>query len=251
MKLRWILILVVIVLPLTITLALAGINVTSFRTAAGTNAYAAVGGNQYIDQQILMNVSPANASGSGDWTGPNADGTPNTWHWVGSGQLSTTTTFDSSRLTITGAGSFAHELTTTSEFVDPSSGSVFSPGSGADYLCAVSVDTTAFYSIAILLGQWGKVSLSSSQTGFIFSESNFSASPRLVQLSGSIPAGNFAMRANAGLAIENLSPGVHHVQYSGRFDNLNFVLAVPEPSSFGLVLMMSALGFARRQRRRA
>jgi len=227
----------------------AGITVTSYRTTAGTNAFAPVGGSQYIDQQILTNVSPAHASGSGDWVGPNAGGSANTWHWIGAAQLSMSTTFDSSMLSITGAGNFAHELTTTSEFVDPRSASVFSPGSGADYQCAVSVDTSAAYTITVLLGQWGKVSLSSSQTGFIFNETNFAASPRLVQFSGTIPPGNFAVRANAGLAIENLSPGLHHVEYSGGFDNLDFVLQVPEPGVTGFLLTMSVLGIVRRQRR--
>ena len=51
---------------LAVSPALAGLTVTSFQTTALTNGYAPVGGNQYIAQQTLTNVSPAFADVSGD-----------------------------------------------------------------------------------------------------------------------------------------------------------------------------------------
>jgi len=113
--------------------ALAGITVTSYQTLAGANAWAPLGGTQYVDQERAENVSPASVSAAGDWTGTNAGGTTPTWQFVGSAQAVSTTTFDANSLTVTSAGSFAYEITTSPGFVDPRSVSILSPGAGANY----------------------------------------------------------------------------------------------------------------------
>src|SRR4051794_38611416 len=102
--------------------AMAGLTVTSYQTVALTNAFAPLSQDQYFSQQTLANVSPAHAEVSGDWTGTNAGGSTPTWHWTGSAQITSSTAFDGSSLSVTGSGSFGHELTTTTEFIDPRSG---------------------------------------------------------------------------------------------------------------------------------
>ena len=211
--------------------ALAGITVTSYRTTAHTNAFAPVGGSQYISDETLNNISPAEASVFGDWTGPNAGGMTDTWHWVGSAETHIVTSFNDSILSITGFGSFAHQLTTTSDFVDPRSAGVFTPGSAADYRCTVTVDVPTFYTISVELGQFGRISLTSPQTGFIFDETNFDSTPRVVQLSGTLPSGSFAMRANTSIGAPNFANGVNDYLRSGGFEDLSFTLQIPEPGS--------------------
>src|SRR5437867_11105752 len=118
------------------SLAVGGVTVSSFQTVALTNAYAPLDQSAYFDKQTITNISPAIANVSDDWTGTNVGGTATTWHWVGSAQNAITTSFSSSALTITGAGSFSYALTTTANFVDPTQvSSVYAPGSVADYRC--------------------------------------------------------------------------------------------------------------------
>src|SRR5438045_2125543 len=78
--------------------AVARITVTSYTTAAGTNAYAPLSQDQYFDQKTLTNVSPAVADVSDDWTGTNIGGSTSTWHWIGSTQTSSVTTFTANTL---------------------------------------------------------------------------------------------------------------------------------------------------------
>src|SRR5258708_4968956 len=93
--------------------ALAGISITHFHTTVEVNGYAPVSQTQYFDQQRLTNVSPVSAQVFDDWWGPNTGGSINTWHYVGSAQIRSTTTFDSNSLAVTGAGAFAYTVDTT------------------------------------------------------------------------------------------------------------------------------------------
>src|SRR5438876_3559599 len=116
--------------------ARASITVTSYQTIALTNAYAPLDQSAYFDRKVLTNVSPAVADVSDDWTGTNIGGSTATWHWVGSAHTSSITTFSANSLTITGAGSFSYDLTTTAAFVEPTSvTTLYGPGSAANYEC--------------------------------------------------------------------------------------------------------------------
>src|SRR3954471_3153498 len=89
---------VLLILGASFAPASAGITISNYQVAAGTNAFAPLFQDQYSAQQILENISPAHSQVSGDWTGPNAGGASNTWHWVGAAEALGTTTFDSNRL---------------------------------------------------------------------------------------------------------------------------------------------------------
>src|SRR4051812_7111369 len=80
----------------------AGVTVSSYRTVAGTNAYAPLSQAMYFDKKTLNNTSPAVVDVADDWTGTNDGGSTNTWQWVGSAHVSTTTSFSSNNLTIMG-----------------------------------------------------------------------------------------------------------------------------------------------------
>jgi hypothetical protein len=228
--------------------ALAGITVTSYSTVALTNAWAPVGGTLYFEREELLNVSPAFAQTSGDWMGRNAGGSTNTWHYVGSAQVTSTTTFDANSLIVTAAGSFGYDITTTADFRDPRSASVFTPGATANYEGFFTTDVPVTYSISVELQQWGKVFFGSFATGFIFNEVNPSTTPRLVQRSGTVAPGQYQLGASAGLGAPNLSNGVNHYMASGSFANLTFTVQVPEPNSFGSVITMVLMTLRRRTR---
>jgi hypothetical protein len=211
----------------------AGLTVTSYRTVAQTNGFSPVGSGQYFAEQRLTNVSPAHAAVSGDWMGPNADGTPNTWHFVGASQATSTTAFDDNSLTVTAAGSFGYEINTTPEFIDPRSASVFSPGGAANYRGFFELDTTATYTASVRLNQYSGISLGNFDTGFIFNEFNFGTVPVLFQVSGTIPAGRYQILGTAGFGVPNLPNGINHDEAAGSFENMVFTVQVPEPTHLG------------------
>lgn len=74
------------------TPTLGALVVMSYSTLAQTRGYAPVSQAQYYAEQRLEHVSPALAEVAGDWTGPNADGTPNTWRFDGTARATSTTT---------------------------------------------------------------------------------------------------------------------------------------------------------------
>jgi hypothetical protein len=211
--------------------ASAGITVTSYQTVAETNGYAPSLQGPYFAQQTLENLSPALAEVSGDWTGPNADGTPDTWHFVGTSQASSTTAFDANSYTVTAAGSFVYELNTSADFVDPRP-SVFSPGGAANYRGFFAIDTAARYVLSIRLNQYSGVSLGSFESGFIFNQFNSSANPVMVQFTGTIAAAHYQILATTGTGPANLPNGINHESASGSFEDLTFVVQVPEPTAF-------------------
>jgi hypothetical protein len=228
--------------------ALAGITVTSYQTVALTNAYAPVGGTQYIDQQVVANVSPAVAKASGDWMGTNAGGSTVTWHYVGMARANSTTAADANILGIAAAGSFSYEITTTAEFIDPRSSSIYTPAAAANYEAFFNTNITTTYAISVELRQWSKVFFGSTEVGFIFNEINHSPTPRLIQLSGTIPAGHYQIGASAGLGAPNLPNGVNHFLASGSFEDLRFTVEVPEPNTLAIAVTMIAQATRRRKR---
>ena len=229
--------------------AMAGITVTSFETIAEANGYAPTSQNLYFAQQTLTNISPAHAEVSGDWTGPNSTGTTPTWHFVGSAQASTATTFDTNSLTVTADGSFAYEITTTPDFRDPSSSTIYPPGAAADYNGFFNTDVPATYAMTAELGQWGVVRLNTLSGIEIFDYVNFDPDPVLVNFSGSIKPSAYRVLITAGLSTQ-LPNGVNHFAASGRFENAVFMVQVPEPNIFGIAPAMILKTMCRRKRMR-
>ena len=197
--------------------ALAGITVTDYRTVALTNAFAPLSQNQYFAQETLVNVSPALAEVSGDWMGTNAGGTTITWHFVGSSRATSTTAVDADSYTVTAAGSFAYEINTTADFIDPRSSSIYAPGGAANYRGFFELDGPATYTVSVQLNQDSGVSLGSFETGFIFDHFNAGNIPVLFQMTGTIPAGRYQILATTGLGTPLFPNGVNHFDASGGF----------------------------------
>jgi hypothetical protein len=227
--------------------ALARITVTSYQTVAQINGYAPTSQTQYFEQQTLTNISPAHAEVSGDWMGPNAGGGPTTWHYVGSAQTTSTTTFNPDTLTITAAGSFAYTVDTTTGFVDPSSSTVYPPGAAANYEALFNTDVPTTYTISAQLNQRGRVRLSSFEGLVVFDRSNPSPTPTLVNLSGTIPLGHYHVLITSGLATQ-LPSGVNHFTASGSYEDVVFTVQVPEPNALGIALAVIAGMTCRRRR---
>jgi len=233
--------------------ALGGLVVTSYRTVAQTNGYAPVSQAQYFAEQRLENVSPALAEVSGDWTGPNADGTPDTWHFVGTSGSTSTTTITTDSYTVLAAASFLYTLDTTTDFIDPASVSTFAPAGAANYRGSFTLDVPAAYTITSRLNQWSRVRLNRLGGGpEIFDASNVNVVPQFVSLAGTIPPGQYQFLATTGLSLGNLFNGVNDIDRSGSFENLIFSVRVPEPSIFGFGgAVGAALLECRRKRPRA
>jgi hypothetical protein len=227
--------------------ARAGINVASYQTVALTNAYAPLSQAQYFDRQARVNISPAVADVSDDWTGTNIGGSTPTWHWVGSAHTSTATTISADSLTITGAGSFSYDLTTTADFIDPTSAALlYTPGSAADFSSSFEISAPGTFSVQMQLSQFSLVHLDSQENGIVFDRLNATTVPVPFGLSGTVPPGHYHLQANASHAGPNLFPGQNHIAYSGSFDNFSFSVQVPEPASFAIVI---ALALSRGRRR--
>jgi hypothetical protein len=229
--------------------ALAGITVTSYSTVALTNAWAPVGGTQYFERQELLNVSPAFAQTSGDWMGTNAGGSTNTWHYVGSAEIISTTTFDSNKFTVATAGSFGYEITTTADFVDPRSSTVFTPGAAASYNGFFTADVPVAYSMNGQLNQRSRVQLNSvgGGVGIVFDQSNPTPNPISLDLTGTLPPGQYRILINASLGASNLPNGVNNYARSGSFQDVVFTVQVPEPCMSVIYMAITAIATARRK----
>lgn len=241
--------LVALLLLILTSPALAGITVTSYQTVAQANAYAPTSQSQYFERQALVNVSPALAHVSGDWMGTNVGGSVNTWHYVGAAQVATATTFDADQLTVTAGGSFAYDITTTLGFVDPSSASIFSPGAAANYEGFFTTDVPVTYAMTGQLNQRGRVQLNSvaGGVGIVFNQSNPTPTPVEVNLTGTIPAGQYRVLITAGLGAPSLPNGVNHYAASGSYENVFFTVRVPEPDAFAGALTMNVTILRRRK----
>jgi hypothetical protein len=202
---------------------------------------------QYYAQQTLTNVSPALAEVSGDWMGPNAGGSTTTWHYVGSASGMSSTEFNANSLTITGAGSFLYRVDTTAEFVDPSSSAIFPPGAVGSYNGFFNTDVPTTYIMMALLSQWGRVRLNSLDGSVVFDQTNVTTVPLAVNLSGSLPAGQYRVLITAGLATQ-LPNGVNHYIASGGYEDVTFTVQIPEPRAH--VGFVSIMGFTSRRRKR-
>jgi len=211
--------------------------VTSYQTVAGTNAYAPLDQSAYFDRQNLTNVSLAVANVSDDWTGTNVGGTETTWHWIGSAQTSTTTAFNANRLTITGAGSFSYDLTTTAAFVEPTSvTTLYGPGSAANYECEFSIDQPASYTLNGQLMQYSLIQISS-LSELIFRQRNFGVTPVDASSTGALAPGHYYVQVNASFGPPSgLTNGLHHESGGGGFDLISITVQVPEPGAVILSL---------------
>jgi hypothetical protein len=230
--------------------ALAGITVTSYQTVGQVNGYAPTSQTKFFEQQTLTNISPAHAEVSGDWMGTNAGGSTITWHYVGSAQTTSTTSFDSDSLTVTAAGSFAYTVDTTAEFVDPGSSTIFRPGAAANYEALFNTDVPTTYTISAQLNLRGRVRLSSFEHGVEFDRFNPSPTPIIVNLGGTIAPGRYHILVTASLGAPNLPNGVNHFSASGSYENVVFTVRVPEPSALGAVIAIIALTVGGRGRSR-
>jgi hypothetical protein len=233
--------------------ALAGLTVTSYRTLAQTNGYAPTNQTQYFAEQRLETISPADAFVSGDWTGPNADGTPDTWHFVGTARATSRTTITPDSYTVeAGEISFAYLIDTTSSFVNPTSINIFGPSGTGQYRGVFETDVPLVYDISAQLNQRGRVRLSTFSGPEIFDENNSSTTPRLLTLTGTIPPGTYQFLATSGLGAANLPAGVNHYERSGSLQNLVFSVRVPEPGAPGIAVTTLILAtLTRFPRRRA
>ena len=230
--------------------ALGGLVVTSYRTVAQTNGYAPVSQAQYFAEQRLENVSPAVAEVSGDWTGPNADGTPDTWHFRGTSRATSTTTVTADGYTVEASASFAFQLDTTAAFIDPASVSIFAPGATSNYNGFFDTDVPLVYSITAQLNQRGRVRLNQIGGPEIFDENNLNLVPRLLNLAGIIPSGRYQFLATTGFGVPNLPNGINHRAANGGLESLIFTVRVPEPRLLGFAAPVVAM-IPRRQRWRA
>jgi hypothetical protein len=228
--------------------ALAGITVASYSTTAGVNAWAPVGGTDYIEIESLENISPAAADASADWTGTNVGGSTTTWRFVGTAQATSNTTFDSNSLTVTGAGSFAYDITATADFINPSSASIFSPGAGANYEGFFNTDVPLTYSISGQLNLRGRVRLNSLSGLVVFDQRNSTSTPLVVNFAGTISPGDYQVRFTTGLGAPNLPNGVNHFEASGSYENVTFTVQVPESNHFGIWTVTIVIAGARRTR---
>jgi hypothetical protein len=232
------------------SLARAGVSVSSYDSQAQANAYAPLDKSAYFATDDHPNVSPAAANVSGNWSGTNIGGSTNTWHMVTSANISTTTASTPSSLTITGGGGFSYDITTVTGFVDPTSvTTLYSPGAAGDYQCYFNTDTPTNYVVSAQLSGYSLIQFFSVTNGTLFlNRIDSGGSPILLNASGTIPAGQYGIRANASLGGPNLPVGINHFAASGSFNNFAFSVQTPEPTTSGVLILLAVI--AARQFRR-
>lgn len=241
--------LVGIVLWVIASPALGGLVVTSYRTVALTNGYAPLSQTQYFAEQRLENITPALAEVFGDWMGPNAGGSTPTWHFVGTSRAASTTTITPDRYRVEAAASFAFQIDTTADFIDPRSGSILSPAGAANYRGFFQTDVPLNYAITANLNHLGRVRLNRIGGPEIFDEINVDASSQFLSLAGTISPGQYQFLATAGTGATNLPNGVNIYTQAGSFENLMFTVQVPEPSAVGAAMgLMTPIILTRRAR---
>lgn len=228
--------------------ALGGITVTSYYTLAQVNGYAPVSQAQFFEEQRLDNMTPATASVSGDWMGTNSSGSAVTWHYVGSAQASSTTTFNANSLTVTAAGSFEYTVDTTAGFVDPGGVTVYRPGAAANYEGFFSADVPTTYALLAQLNLRGRVRLNSLSGVVVFDERNSTSTPLGVSFAGTIPPGEYQVRFTTGLGAPNLPNGANHFEASGSYEDVVFTVQVPEPGTGAAYVTIGVIATARRKR---
>jgi hypothetical protein len=226
----------------------AGVSVSSFETQAQANAYAPLDQSAYYSDDSKYNTSPAVGNINADWSGTNVGGSDTTWHMTASVHTESTTTFTPSSLSMTGAGSFAYNITTTSGFSEPlQHETMFVPGTNSGIVTYFTIDQPATYSISATLGRDGGVQLGS-PNGVVFSQDNLTSIPKVAANSGLIGPGQYQIGAGTGASgPSGLPNGVNHITMNGSFSNFTFTLQVPEPACISVLAL--AFGFARRRAR--
>ena len=231
--------------------AMAGITVSSIDAQSQANAYAPLDKSQYFATDDKPNISPATADVSVDWTGANVGGTDPTWRWVASADTSSATTTTGDSLTMTGAGSFNYDLTTTAAFVDPTSvTTLYAPHAGSELSCTFAVNAAAHYSLRAVLNRLSGVFFASVTTGnTIFLSTNLGTEPDFATAEGNIPPGQYSIAASANFGPPNLPPGINHSLDGGNFSDFLFTVQVPEPVSAGTYMVtMGLIAFLPRRR---
>jgi len=228
--------------------ALAGITVTSYKTLARVNGYAPVSQTEFFEEQTFDNASPAAASVSGDWMGTNAGGSTSTWHFVGSAQASTATSFDQVSMRVTASAAFAYNVETTAAFVDPGGVNTFRPGAAANYDAFFAVDAPTDFVVSGALNQWSQVRPSTSSGVTVFNYVNITPAPLAIGASATIPAGSYRILMATGVGAPNFPDGVNTYSRSGGFDNVVFAGQVPEPNLLFIAIFVAGAALPRRDR---
>jgi hypothetical protein len=230
----------------------AGISVSSYDTSAQTNAYAPLDKSSYFTSLEKPNTTPATVDVEEDWSGTNAGGIAETWRWIGAAHANSMTNISANALTISGAGSFSYDLSTNSDFTDPTQVStLFSPLASSGYLCHFSTNVPTAYSLSVQLQGHSGVQLFSLKDGtFVVNETHFGGLPTMVAASGVLPAGDFVVSPAANLAAPILPSGMNHVTGSGSYNDLLFSLNIPEPRTDWFTLGVAILLRGRIPRRR-
>jgi hypothetical protein len=217
----------------------AGITVSRSDTIAQTNAYAPLDKSAYYAIDKKSFTSPATADVSQDWSGTNVGGLTNTWRMITSAHLATTALITQTSMMVSGSGAFNGDISTTEDFVDPTSvATLFAPKSAAGYNGFFTIDAPANYTLSGILGRDGGVSFTSIQNGVIYQKTYVGGLTFNVDQSGVIPPGDYQITASVGLGFSNFFPGINHEAESGSFDNFSFILQVPEPQHFFLAIFV-------------
>jgi hypothetical protein len=240
--------LVFFVLCVGVLPARAGVSVSSYDTQVQANAYAPVDQSAYYADNSKHNTSPASGDINADWSGTNVGGSDTTWHMTALVHTESTTTFGPSFLSITGAGSFSYNITTTAGFSEPlQHATLFVPGANSGVGSVFSIDQPEVYSISVTLGRDSDVLLSS-PSGIVFDQGNSSSIPKVVATTGMIGPGQYQIGAGTNQhGPSGLPNGVNHVSVNGSFSNFTFTLQVPEPA--GMFVFIVGYGVSRRRSR--
>jgi hypothetical protein len=230
--------------------ARAGISLSSYDTVAQANAYAPLSRDRYYLVDRHPDASPAVADVSADWTGTNVGGSTATWHMTVSAHAQSATVLSTSGLTIMAAGSFGYDLSTTADFIDPTSITThLVPGGGGGYQGFFSIDYPATYALSAQLGHYAGVNLSSLQTGVIYQRTNLGTLPVAVDQIGTIAPGQYQIGASVGFHIPNLPNGINHLTDNGTLSNFFFSARVPEPALAHFMTSATASVILTRRRR--
>ena len=229
----------------------AGITVSSFDTYAQANAYAPLNKSSYFTTDDNQNVSPATCDVSEDWTGTNVGGTDTTWHMLATAHAASTTTVTPNAFSMTGAGSFSYDITTTATFSEPlQHASLYIPGAVSSVGSVFVIDTPSNYTLSVRLNRLGGVYFASfAEGGVILNQSNFSSIPKIVSISGTIAPGQYQIGVTAkDGGPTGLPDGVNHIIRDGSFGDFAFSLQLPEPTVTAISALFVVMAVHRKRK---
>jgi hypothetical protein len=222
------------------------VTVSSYDTQAQANSYAPLDKSAYYTDHSQHNASPASGDVNEDWSGTNVGGSENTWRMTASVHASSTTIFDSNSLTITGAGSFAYNITTTAGFSEPlQHATLFTPGASAGFGAVFTIDRPATYTLSVVLSGISGISFASFTDGYLLNQTHLGSIAKLVTMNGTLQPGQYQIGVGGNAhGPSGLPDGVNAVTKSGAFDSFTFNAQVPEPTC-ALMLCLLWLGVRR------